>query len=292
MRNRNMTASRVDTALGWRIDFSGNWVLRAALIIFVLMIFAGPFVTTISGAFDANVTARTISVWPSEPTLDNFVRAADVGVWDYLLRSLVIAGGGLLLQIVSSVLVAFAVSMLEIPGRRIVMALMLATIMVPEELIAVPLSLVLRDVPVFGVNLIGSIWGVILPLAAWGFSVLLMAEFMRELPRELIEAAKLDGVGPIRMLWTIVLPLCVPALGVITIFGFQMIWDQYLLPLIAADSPDDFTLTVALRTLGTTGDSDIGITLAGSFLALIPSLIVYMLLQRSMIRGLTSGALK
>jgi multiple sugar transport system permease protein len=119
-----------------------------------------------------------------------------------------------------------------------------------------------------------------------------MAEFMSEIPRELIEAARLDGVGSIRMLTTIVLPLSKAALGVITIFGFNMIWDQYLLPLIAAGSPADYTLTVALRGLVGQGNASIGVVLAGSFLALLPSLIVYLFLQRSMISGITAGAVK
>ena len=88
------------------------------------------------------------------------------------------------------------------------------------------------------------------------------------------------------------LPLSKPALGVITIFGFNMIWDQYLLPLIAAADPSDYTLTVALQGISGQGDASIGVVLAASFLALLPSLTVFILLQKSMLRGITAGALK
>jgi multiple sugar transport system permease protein len=147
-------------------------------------------------------------------------------------------------------------------------------------------------VPLLGLNLKGSPLGVILPVAIWGFSILVMSEFMKEIPREIEEAARIDGVGEIRMLWTIVLPLCKPVLGVITIFGFMMIWNQYLLPLIAANQPSDYTLTVALSFFRSDRDVGPGVLLAGALIALLPSLIVYLLMQKSMIRGITSGALK
>src|SRR5690606_10086827 len=108
--------------------------------------------------------------------------------------------------------------------------LILSTMMLPEEILAIPLSVVLADVPIVHVNLTGTLVGMIIPVAAWGFSILVMAEFMREIPIELEEAARIDGAGEFRILTTIVLPLCRPALGVIGIFGFVMIWDQYMLP--------------------------------------------------------------
>src|SRR5690625_521837 len=292
MSKRSLMNDHTATALGWTHTLSAKGLLRLVLLAFALAVFLGPFITTLVGSFDAGVTARSISLWPTDPTLTNYVDAADYGIYRYLSRSLIIAGGGLLAQSATSVMVAYSVAMLRMPGRRVVMALMLITIMIPEELIAVPLGLVLRDVPFFGVNLLGSVWAVILPVAVWGFSVMLMAEFMSEIPRELIEAAHLDGVGAIRMLTQIVLPLSKASLGVITIFGFNMIWDQYLLPLIAAQSPADYTLTVALRGLQGQGHASIGVVLAGSFLALLPSLIVYIFLQRSMISGITAGAVK
>jgi multiple sugar transport system permease protein len=115
---------------------------------------------------------------------------------------------------------------------------------------------------------------------------------MKDIPDEIEEAARLDGVGELRMLFQIMLPLCKPALGVIGIFGFMMIWDQYLLPLIAANDPSDYTLTVALSVLRNDTQVGPGVLVAGAVLAMIPSLIVYLCLQNSMVRGITSGATK
>jgi multiple sugar transport system permease protein len=119
-----------------------------------------------------------------------------------------------------------------------------------------------------------------------------MTEFMKEIPMELEEAAKVDGAGEFRIFAQIILPLVKPALGVVAVFGFNMIWEQYLLPLIVAADPSDYTLTVALLSLRSDEEVGPGIVLAGALLALVPSLIVYLSLQKSFLRGITTGAIK
>jgi multiple sugar transport system permease protein len=121
---------------------------------------------------------------------------------------------------------------------------------------------------------------------------MLLTEFMKDIPTEIEEAARIDGVGELRMLWQVVLPLCKPALGVAGVLGFIMIWDQYLLPLIAAKDPTDYTVTVALSILRTDPEVGSGVVLAGAVIALVPSLIVYLLLQRSLVTGIAAGATK
>ena len=285
-------STRFDTALGWSPRFGPAMVLRVVLCALVLFVFAAPFLIIISGAFNQTTDSTQVSVFPSDPTMLGFTIAAEKGVWGYFLNSLLIVGGGLLLQVTLSVLAAYALARLRFRGQVAVMMLFLLTMMLPEEVIAIPLAQVISDLPLFGVSLKGSVLGVILPVAIWGFSILVMSEFMKEIPKEIEEAARIDGVGEIRMLWTIVLPLCKPVLGVITIFGFMMIWNQYLLPLIAANEPSDYTLTVALSFLRSDGDVGPGVLLAGALIALLPSLIVYLVMQKSMIRGITSGAMK
>ncbi|MFC6060515.1 carbohydrate ABC transporter permease, partial [Streptomyces pratens] len=117
-------------------------------------------------------------------------------------------------------------------------------------------------------------------------------EEMKEIPRELEEAAKLDGAGEFRIFWQVVLPLCRPALGVIGIFGFTMIWDQYMLPLLVATDPAQYTLPLALRSMRSDDQVGIGVLLVGAFLAMLPSALAFLALQRSFIRGLASGAVK
>ncbi|MGN9758639.1 carbohydrate ABC transporter permease [Streptomyces sp. SD31] len=289
---RRTTPARFDTALGWSDRPGLALTFRILLCALALGIFAAPFLTIFSGALTPNPSGSSLSFLPHDSTLLNFKVAGERGIWDYLGNSLVIAGGGLLLQLVVCTLAAYALARHRFRGRALIMLLFMMTLMLPEEVIAIPLSLVLGDVPVVHLDLKGTVWGIILPLGAWGFSVMMLTEFMRDIPAEIEEAARLDGVGELRMLWQVILPLCKPALGVAGVLGFIMIWDQYLLPLIAAKDPTDYTVTVALSILRTDPEVGSGVVLAGAVIALIPSLIVYLLLQRSLVTGIAAGATK
>lgn len=286
------TPARFDTALGWSDRPGPAWALRLLLCLLALAVFAAPFLTILSGALSRNPSGSSLSFLPHHPGLLNVRVAGERGIWDYFGNSLVIAGGGLLLQLAVSVLAAYALARHRFRGQALILTLFMLTMMLPEEVIAIPLSLVLGHVPVIGLDLKGTVWAVILPLGAWGFSVMLLTEFMKDIPAEIEEAARLDGVGEFRMLWQIVLPLCGPALGVAGVLGFVMIWDQYLLPLIAAKDPSDYTVTVALSVLRTDPEVGSGVVLAGALIALVPSLLVYLLLQRSLVTGIAAGATK
>jgi multiple sugar transport system permease protein len=294
MSRTSGVASRLDTALGWSTSRNA-WLgrgVRILLCVLAILLFTGPLITIFSGAFDVNRDPTQVSLLPHNPTLGNFEEAGRKHIWDYLANSLFIAGGALLIQLLVSVFAAYAMARKRFRGQAIVLLLILATMMLPEEVIAIPLSLVVGDLPVLHLNLRGTLLGVILPLGAWGFSIFVMTEFMKEIPVELEEAAKVDGAGELRVFARIILPLCRPALAVIAVFGFNMIWDQYLLPRIVANDPSDYTLTVALADLRSDIEVGPGIVLAGALLALVPSLLVYLSLQKSFLRGITTGAVK
>ncbi|RVX38076.1 carbohydrate ABC transporter membrane protein 2 (CUT1 family) [Nonomuraea polychroma] len=284
---------RFDSALGWE-SRRGPVAITGKVIVYGLMVivFTGPLVGLLMSAFSKTLDPTSFSLWPDEFTLENFVQAKDKNVYLYLLNSFIVVGFGLLLQMLVSVFAAYSLARKKFRGMTFVMLLMLATMMLPEEIIAIPLSLVLADMPVFHANLIGTYAGMILPVGAWGFSILVMTEFMKEVPVELEEAARIDGAGELRIFATIIVPLCRPALGVIGVFGFTMIWDQYLLPLIVAPQSDMWTLPIALRSLRSDEEVGIGVLLAASLLALLPSIIAFLAFQRQFMRGLTSGAVK
>jgi multiple sugar transport system permease protein len=294
MSAKGGVSSRLDTALGWSTSRNA-WVSKGSrilLCVIAVLVFTGPLITIFSGAFDENRDPTQLSLLPGNPTLGNFEAAGQKHIWSYLATSLFIVGGALLLQVAISVFAAYALARKRFRGQAIVLLLVLTTMMLPEEVIAIPLSLVVGDLPLLHLNLRGTLLGVILPLGAWGFSIFVMTEFMKEIPVELEEAAKVDGAGELRIFARIIVPLCRPALGVITVFGFNMIWDQYLLPRIIADDPSDYTLTVALADLRSDFEVGPGIVLAGALLALLPSLLVYLSLQKSFLRGITTGAVK
>ncbi|GAA3701946.1 carbohydrate ABC transporter permease [Nonomuraea antimicrobica] len=284
---------RFDSALGLE-SRRGPLAVAGKVLVYGLMVtvFTGPLVGLLMSAFNKTLDPTSFSLWPDEFTFENFVQAKDKNVYLYLLNSFVVVGFGLLLQMLVSVFAAYSLARKKFRGMTFVMLLMLTTMMLPEEIIAIPLSLVLADLPVLHLNLIGTYAGMILPVGAWGFSILVMTEFMKEVPVELEEAARIDGAGELRIFATIILPLCRPALGVIGVFGFTMIWDQYLLPLIVAPESDMWTLPIALRSLRSDEEVGIGVLLAASLLALLPSIIAFLAFQRQFMRGLTSGAVK
>ncbi|MET7402045.1 carbohydrate ABC transporter permease [Dactylosporangium sp. NPDC005572] len=288
-----MTASRHDTALGFA-DRPGPAARVARLVVYtaLVLVFAGPLLALLVSSFGKVHDPSSLTIIPRDFTLDNFRAAIRQDVLRYLTNSFIVAGGGLLLQILVSISAAYALARKRFPGLRLVFLLILSTMMLPEEILAIPLSLVLADVPVVHVNLIGSLVGMIVPVGAWAFSILVMTEFMREIPVELEEAARLDGAGDLRIFWSVVMPLCRPALGVIGIFGFNMIWDQYMLPLLVAQDSAQFTLPLALRSLRADEQVGVGVVLAAALLALLPSVIAFLGFQRQFMRGLTSGAVK
>jgi multiple sugar transport system permease protein len=290
---RGLAAARHDTALGFAaLTGLPARVARFTVYIILVFVFAGPLLALMVSAFARTPDPTSLTLLPTEFTLDNFRAAIRHDVLRYLLNSFVVVGGGLLLQILVSISAAYALARKRFPGLRLVFLLILSTMMLPEEVLAIPLSLVLADVPVVHVNLIGSLLGMIVPVGAWAFSILVMTEFMKEIPVELEEAARVDGAGDLRIFWSVVLPLCRPALGVIGIFGFTMIWDQYMLPLLVAQNASQFTLPLALRSLRNDEQVGVGVLLAASLLALLPSVIAFLALQRQFMRGLTSGAVK
>jgi multiple sugar transport system permease protein len=289
-----MAAERYDTVLGLG-NRRGLFSRAATVVLYVLvvLVFAGPLAALMVGAFSKVVDPTGFSLIPEHGlTLENFVKASDRGVYHYLFNSFVVVGFGLLLQMLVSVFAAYALARHKLRGAAFIMLAILATMMLPEEVIAIPLSVVLADVPPFHADLIGTYAGMILPVGAWGFSILVMTEFMKEVPVELEEAARIDGAGDLRIFFSVILPLCRPALGVIGVFGFTMIWDQYLLPLIVATEPAQYTLPIALRTLRSDEEVGIGVLLAAAMLALLPSVLAFLAFQRQFVKGLTSGAIK
>ncbi|WP_306325998.1 carbohydrate ABC transporter permease [Streptomyces venezuelae] len=282
-----------ETALGLTESRSAaGRALKALTYLLVLLVFAGPLLALLVSAFNHVKDPTQLSVIPSDPTVDNFTVAFDQGVLTYLLNSFFVVGFGLLLQVAVSVLAGYALARKRFRGMTLAFVAILATLMLPEEILAIPLSVVLADLPVVHVNLIGSLAGMIVPVGAWAFSILVMTEFMKEVPRELEEAARIDGAGDLRIFAQIILPMCKPALGVIGVFGFTMIWDQYLLPLLVATDSSSYTLPLALRTLRVDPLVTPGVVMAASLLALLPSVIVFLFFQRSFVHGLSSGALK
>jgi multiple sugar transport system permease protein len=170
----------------------------------------------------------------------------------------------------------------------------MATMMMPDEVIAIPLYLIIGKIPqpFTGGTLLDSYGGLILPLVGWALPIYILTGFMRRIPLELEEAARVDGAGELRVFLRIILPLCRPALGTCAVFGFLMIWDQYLLPLLVVQSPSMNPLTVVVTSLQSSQELGDGVRLAAATILMVPSVIFYLGLQRYFERGVLSGSIK
>src|SRR5689334_11770433 len=228
--------------------------VRVLLYALVLFVFAMPLWTMVATVFSGvPLKLGQVSVVPHQFTLANLRAAFRYGVGRGLLNSVIVTGVGLFLQVTVSAFAAYALARKKFRGRALVMLAVLATMMMPEEVIAIPLYLVLGKVPdpLGGGDLLDSYSGLILPVVGWALPIYVLTGFMKTIPLELEEAARVDGAKDLRIFFQIILPLCRPALGTCAVFGFLMIWDQYLLPLLVAQSPHMYTMTLVVTGLST-----------------------------------------
>ncbi|HET9168498.1 MAG TPA: carbohydrate ABC transporter permease [Actinospica sp.] len=231
---------------------------------------------------------------PRGLTGGNFSTAWSFGVGRGLLNSVLMELVGLSLQLTVSSLAAYALARKRFRGAAAVMMLIMATMMMPEEVIAVPLFLIIGKIPepFTGGTLLNSYGGLILPLVGWALPIYILTAFMKRVPLELEEAARVDGAGDLRIFLRIILPLCAPALGTCAVFGFLMIWDQYLLPLLVVQNPSLDPLTVVVTSLQSSEELPDGVRLAAAAILMVPSVLFYLGLQRAFERGLLSGSIK
>ncbi len=262
-----------------------------ALLIALAFVMLFPLLYAISGSL---MTAREISTYPpaflpSQPRLNNFVdvlRALPIP--RQYLNSLIVAGCVMAGQLVTSILSAYAFAFLRMPMRNLIFGIFLATLMVPWEAIIIPNYLTMAQY-----HLINTYPALILPFLAVGFGTFLLRQFFLSFPKDLYEAALLDGSGHLRFLWSILLPLSRPALAALAIWSFLSAWNQFLWPLLVISRDEMQTLQIGISRLQ---DVEAGTApnfiLAGTVLALVPTLLLIYFGQRHIVRGLTAGALR
>ncbi len=207
----------------------------------------------------------------------------------HLLNSLAICVGAVAATTVASVLAAYGLTILEVPGRAVLFPLFLAGIMIPMEGILVPLYYNLRSA-----GLTSSLWGLILAHTGLGipFGVFWMRATLLAIPRELIESAQLDGAGRVRTLASIVLPVVRPALVTMLLLMFMWTWNDYFLAFVLVNDPAKMPVTLAIGAFSTKYTQELNLMAAAAVLVSIPVLVLYMFFQRQFIQGVLSGALK
>ena len=185
----------------------------------------------------------------------------------------------------------FALSVLRPRGANILTALVVATLFVPPIVLLVPLYLTVVNVPIVGCRMVDNYWAIWLPASASALNVILVKRFFDNLPREIFEAARVDGAGPFRLFWSVVLPMSRPILGVVSVFAVIATWKDYLWPLLVIREPDLQPLSVRLPILAPT--TDLGVFIAALTISSVFPIVLFLIFQRLFLSGAgVSGALK
>ena len=300
LRRSGQTSGQFDrgivSAADWRrrpVRWALNGILGATLI-FLLIVGLGPLLWMAKSSITPTQdTLRTpLALWPNGFDLTYLATAwTETHIDRYLLNTVWIAFGSWLVQIVVATTGGYALSVLRPRFTRVVTGLVLATLFVPSIVLLVPLYLTVVNVPLLHIRMIDTFWAVWLPAGASAFNVVLIKRFFDNLPREIFEAARVDGAGPFQLFWSIVLPLSRPILGVVSVFAVIATWKDYLWPLLVLRNPNLQPLSVRLPTLQPTTELDIFIA-ALTISTSIP-IALFLLFQRMFLRGAgLSGAIK
>jgi multiple sugar transport system permease protein len=269
------------------------WVTFALVVVLFTLVFLGPLYWMVSGGLKT-----TQEVVQTPPTLvpdtlhpENYSRAWEVmGLARLLFNTLYYAFGALAFQLVLDVAAAYSLSRLRPVFGKAILGMMLATLMIPATVLVVPQYLTVLDVPVFERNLLNSPWAIWLPSVTNAFNIFLLKRFFDSIPKELLDAASLDGAGPMRTLRSIVLPISRPILGVVSIFAVVGVWKDFLWPMLTLPDPSKQTLNVGIYSLSTGVPENI--LIAALTIASVPTLLIFLLFQRNIMSGLTAGGLK
>jgi ABC-type glycerol-3-phosphate transport system permease component len=226
--------------------------------------------------------------WPDAPRWSNY-RAAmtDIPMPRYLLNSLIMAGIITVGQVLTSALAAYAFSFMRFPFRGLLFFLFLSTMMVPWEASVIPNFQTIQRL-----DWLDSYQGLTVPFLATAFGTFLLRQHFLTLPRELKDAADIDGYGNLRFLLFVVIPLSRAAIATLAVFSFLQAWNQYLWPLLVTNDPNMRTVQIGIATLQAEEVQRTNVVLAGTVIALVPMLVLVVVFQRFLVRGLTAGAVK
>lgn len=261
-------------------------VLTVALLIVIT-----PFVWMVLGSFKTSAELRQVppTWWPENPTLDNFTGLfSRLSFGTYFMNSTIVAVVVTAGNLFFCSMVGYALAMLKFRGKKVIFALILGTLMIPGVVTFVPLFVLVANM-----GLVDTLPGLFLPFLVGPFGVFLMRQFILGLPKDLVEAARIDGAGEMRIFGQIILPLLSPALATLGILTFLGSWNNFLWPLVVAQNNDTYTLPVALALYSTgQNETQYGLLMAGATVVVLPVLVVFLIFQRRFIQGIATTGIK
>lgn len=267
-----------------------KWSITATLVM-IAVIALYPLFFTIINSFKKNGDyAKNPLGFPVHIIFDNYIETfSRMDVPRLLLNSIIVTVGGVLLTTVSALLLAYVVTKMNFPGRGVIFLFVISMLVIPSQAIIYPLYETILSLG-FG----SSYQGLILALAAFGLPLgtYQLSAYFRAIPGELIEAARIDGAGHLRILFSVLLPISTPAIAALSILNFVWMWNDLLLPLVIMGGSNKTTLMVGISMLSGQYDISIPLISAGLITALLPVLLVYLMFQRRILSGAMMGAVK
>ncbi len=225
---------------------------------------------------------------PSSVTFEHFWTLLDrrpFFLW--LANSFLIALTATLITIVVTTFAAYSLARLQWRGRNIIFTILIVAMFIPWEINTIPLFFIVKEM-----GLLNTFLGVALPLSALPVSLFLLRQFFISIPTDLEEAARIDGCGHLRILWHVIIPVSLPAYGALAIFIFIFSWNEFFWSLVALQRSDVRTIPIGLKTLVGAGDIQYDLMMAGSFMATLPALIIFLLLRRHIIAGISMAGVR
>ena len=272
-----------------RIKATPYKVIAAIVLAALAFFFIFPLYWILTGSVQtAAVINDAVPQWfPLSPTLDNYQRLFDNPALLWLFNSVAMAVLAMALTCVTASMAGYALAKKRFAGRALLFSIFICAMALPKQVILIPL---LREMSFL--NLHDSMWAVILPTVGWPFGVFLMKQFSENIPGELLEAARIDGAGEVRMFTEIVLPIIKPGIGALAIFTFINCWNDYFLQLIMLNSRTKLTISLGIAKLQAEMSTDFGLIMAGAALAAVPIITIFLMFQKYFTKGITMGAVK
>ena len=263
------------------------------IVAFTLLLLGGvvmvtPLVFMLVTSLKSNSEIYELNFLPREPTLGNYAEIltrSPFGRW--FAVSFAVATISTASVLFFDSLIGYTLAKFHFRGRGVVFVAILSTLMIPTEMLVIPWYVMAKSM-----GWLDTLWGVMFPGMMTGFGVFLMRQFFLGVPDEMIEAARIDGRNEFQIFWKVALPLVTPALSALAIFAFLGNWTAFLWPLIVTISPSLYTVPVGLASLSGEFQSDWEMIMTGSSIATIPTLVVFVVLQRHIIDGITLAGLK
>ena len=269
------------------------WTVFSGVVLAFVLAFLFPVYWMVSGAMKSpDELVRT----PPTPVPVTWDLGAYADAWDlmrlptHLWNTVVQATGAWILQLVFCTAAAYALSKLKPAFGRVILGGILATLMVPAQALLVPKYLTIADLPLMHTSLLNDPLGIWLPAVANAFNLYLLKRFFDQIPRDVLEAAEIDGAGKLRTLRSILLPMSRPVLGVVSIFALVAVWQDFLWPLMVFPDTDKQPISVALVQLSQ--NIPLSVLIAAMVIASVPMVLMFLVFQRHIIAGISAGSTK